>query len=235
MAHLFPQPCYATIRTMPAGRRPTPATRQTKLIFSGLHGSVPWNNVMWLYLTGSGEITVPELDDLASACATAYTDNLLQFFGTITSFDRCQIVLYSAGDAFEGTANGGGAGPRVEGNSSKFHSSQVATCISWAIAPHYRGGHPRSYLPAGMTGDRTAPNQWSATFADGVSSAATAFHADLEAISGVSSGITTVEHGVVSFVRDGAWRNPPVFYRIAAAHVDRRVDTQRRRLGQDVS
>jgi len=217
---------------MPTGTRPTPATRQTKLVFSGTYQDAVWNNVMWLFLTGSGEITIPELNDLAAACSAAYSDNFLVWLNENLSLDRTQVVLYSAGDAFEGLAAEGGTGGHSTGVANP---ANVAACLSWQIAPVYRGGHPRTYL-CGLSSDQ---QDGVTTFAGGLvsalSSAAEAFHSDIEAISGISDGIATVEHGIVSFVRSKAWRTPPVFYRIVGATVDARIDTQRRRLGPDIA
>lgn len=215
---------------MPSGSRPTPATRQCKLVYSGEYDSAPWANVMWLFLSGSGEITVSELNDLASACSEAYADNFLPHLSTNLELQETQVVLYASGEPIEGLAGSGGFGLISAGT---VLPASTAACISWQIAPHYRGGHPRTYLSglkSGMIQDNTTLyNVW----ADSIDSAANAFHADLEAISGISSGISSVQHGVVSFVRNGEWRTPPVFYRIAGASVDSRIDTQRRRLGRD--
>lgn len=185
---------------------------------------------MWLFLTGSGVITTTELNALAAACRAKYATRFLPLLRTEVELQNTQVVLYSAGDALEGhdgtiVTGGHSTGARLPAN--------VACCVSWPIAPVYRGGHARSYL-TGLTSDQVAAvNTFDATFLTTLRAAANSFHTDLEAITGISSSITTIEHGVVSFVRAGAWRTPPVFYRITGAAVDGRVDTQRRRLGPD--
>lgn len=215
---------------MPSGPRPDPPTRFCKLVYHGSYGSTTWNNVMWLYLTGSGEITVPNLNDLAAACSGAYIDNFGPYLSSALSLDDTQVVLYAGGgDVFEGHAVSGGSGSATGGDLP----ANVAMCITWQIAPHYRGGHPRTYLAGMVDGHQLDATTWQGASVSALSSAAAAFHTDLEAISGVGSGITDVEHGVASFVRDGAWRTPPVFYRIVTGFVDTRIDTQRRRLGPD--
>jgi hypothetical protein len=185
---------------------------------------------MWLYLTGSGDISVPELNDLASACSDAYASNILPYLSVNCFLDETQVVLYAGGsDVFEGIAAAGGNGAQT---GAELPAS-LAACISWQIAPHYRGGHPRTYL-CGLPSDvLSTPTTFTGSFLSNAESAAIAFHEDVEAITGISAGISTVEHGVASFVRDGAWRTPPVFYRIVSASVDSRFDTQRRRLGPD--
>lgn len=217
---------------MPTGTRPTPPTRFCKLVYNLTYADLPMNNVMWLYLTGSGVITIPQLNDLAGACSEAYADNFLPLLSDAVVLNSTSVVLYdSGGDALEGVAGVGGTGAF----SDNGLPAQVAMCISWQIAPHYRGGHPRTYLGGLTEGAVDSVNTWTGGMITAAASAAVAFHGDLEAITGISSGISTVEHGITSFVRAGAWRTPPVFYRIAGATVDARIDTQRRRLGRDVS
>jgi len=114
-------------------------------------------------------------------------------------------------------------------------SPGTAVLVNHSIARHYRGGHPRTYLCGVPDNSFDDTRSYTTSFKNAAESAAIAFHGDLEAISGISSGITSVEHGVVSFVNAGAWRTPPIFRRINTAHVDQRVDTQRRRLGPDIA
>jgi hypothetical protein len=66
-----------------------------------------------------------------------------------------------------------------------------------------------------------------------MTSAAIAFHQTVEQFPAHAPAIDFLEHGIVSFARGGAWRSPPVFYRITSGHCDNRIDTQRRRLGAD--
>jgi hypothetical protein len=58
----------------------------------------------------------------------------------------------------------------------------------------------------------------------------------LLAVNAISTANASDLHlGVVSFVLRGEWRDPPVFrdFTPAAAKVDARIDSQRRRLGPD--
>jgi hypothetical protein len=66
-----------------------------------------------------------------------------------------------------------------------------------------------------------------------LNSRANAFHAEVEGYGPIGGGIDTVEHGIISFQADNAWRTPPIFRRIISGRVDSRIDTQRRRLGRD--
>lgn len=215
---------------MPTGPRPAPPTRNCRLVFSGHYGGAPWVNVMWLFLTGSGEITVPDLNALATACRTKYVSRFLPELRTEVELQSTQVFLYSGGDVLEGIDSGIATGGTSTGVASP---ANVAVCVSWKIAPSYRGGHPRTYLAGIPTSSMASVITLNAGVLASLRSRAHDFHADLEAIGPIGSGITTVEHGVVSFVRAGEWRTPPVFYRITASDVDGRLDSQRRRLGPD--
>lgn len=186
---------------------------------------------MWLYLTGSGEITVSELNALAAAAYAPYKNRLMTALATTCELQKAQVFLYSAGDVLEGTHGEITAG----GTTSSYNvPASVSACISWQIAPSYRGGHPRTYLAGIPSSGIASVNSFTSTYLTGLDSRATDFHNELESITGISSGISTVEHGVMSFVRNNDWRTPPVFYRISGHTVDVRIDTQRRRLGRDL-
>lgn len=186
---------------------------------------------MWLYLTGSGEITAAELNALAAACYSPYKIRFMTALATTCELQKAEVFLYSAGDVLHGTHDEIAAG----GTTTSYNvPASVAACIGWQIAPSYRGGHPRSYLAGIPSSGIASVNSFTSTYLTGLDSRATDFHAGLEAITGISSGISSVEHGVISFVRDKAWRTPPVFYRISGHTIDVRIDTQRRRLGRDL-
>lgn len=216
---------------MPTGPRPDPPNRSCKLVFYGTFGSASWANVMWLYLTGSGEIVHDDLLDLAGGASTAYSDNFMPLLSSASTLKACQTVLYFDGDVFDAIVPVSVPGSAVL---TQNFPANVSLCISWKIASHYRGGHPRTYLCGHGTPQQASTTQWTTTYADAAVSAATGFHNDLEGLGPIGSGITTVEHGIISFQSAGSWRSPPIFRRINDAVVDQRMDTQRRRLGRDV-
>jgi len=215
---------------VPEGLRPDPPSRCCRLVFSGHYGGAPWANVMWLYLTGSGEITSADLDDLADGCYQQYRDYLLINQHEFSELQDTKVTLYSDGDAFNGNKSSSDTGSASRGDPLP---SNVALCISWRIAPSYRGGHPRTYISGIPEGGTASVNSFEATYLTSWIARAEQFHVNVESLGPIGDGIETVEHGIVSFVRDGEWRTPPVFYRINGWAVDGRIDTQRRRLGPD--
>jgi hypothetical protein len=111
-------------------------------------------------------------------------------------------------------------------------SPNVAATISWTIAAHYRGGHPRMYLPGAPVNAVTAAGSgtWTSTFRDALSAAGSAF---LTSFNEALVGSITEQIGTISFFRNKVARVPPVFYPYEEASVYSRLDSQRRRLGKE--
>lgn len=111
-------------------------------------------------------------------------------------------------------------------------SPQVCVVLSWQIAAHYRGGHPRTYLP-GI--DSTAID------VSGGKNITSTFRVDYEAagdtlmstINGGSGTGSPYSMGTISFFSGGVPRGTPLFRLYSAAVVGTRICTQRRRLGKE--
>lgn len=217
---------------MPEGARPDPPNRSVKLTFTGYVGPQTWSNVMWLFLTGSGEIDHSTLIELANDCYGVYSEEFCPVMSNGGGLDRAQVVLWFDGEEFSAFSTAVSVPGSIGGTCLP---ANVAMCISWPLAQHYRGGHPRTYLAAMPTSYLANTSHWLGDAHSEVQDAARAFHTSIEGL-GPYDGIATVQHGIVSFVLDKEWRDPPVFRRIQEdATVDGRIDTQRRRLGRDIS
>lgn len=217
---------------MPSGPRPTPPNRCIRAAFEGTYGGTHWTNVMWFYATGAGLISHANLVTFADAVFGAYVDNILKSFSTASALNLVQVVLYENDEPLEANSLHAVASGTVGGAAAP---ANVAACISWPISAHYRGGHPRTYM--GGVPDSACANgsQFDGTWRTGLIARANAFHTACEGLPAMG-GIATVEHGIVSFVKNKVWRDPPVFRRITTgAYVDTRIDTMRRRLGRDVA
>lgn len=96
------------------------------------------------------------------------------------------------------------------GNVGEHAGSQAGTTTSTGVLPgstcllvnyltnrRYRGGHPRAYLPFGMSSDLLSRQQWGSTF---LSTATSQFGAFLGTLgTTTSSGITWTQHSNVSY------------------------------------
>lgn len=186
---------------------------------------------MWGYATGSGEITLGTLHDLANGLFGCYAEAFSPLLNLDSTLNQVQVVLWNTPDELVAYSDDVAV---LGGVSGLGYPANVACGITWPIAAHYKGGHPRNYLCGIPVAAGGTTKFFDNDFVSSVAEAAQAFHTAWESLTGYS-GIATLEHGVVSFVDGGAWRAPPIFRRIMdGASVDKRIDTQRRRLGRDV-
>jgi hypothetical protein len=112
-------------------------------------------------------------------------------------------------------------------------SVNTALCVSWQVAAHYRGGHPRTYFCGLKQNDTVDVQSWTPSTISAWQSAANAFHATVNTFN--YGAIQGVRLGTVSFVLRNQWRSPTVFrdFVNGGAVVDSRIDSMRRRLGPD--
>jgi hypothetical protein len=143
---------------------------------------------------------------------------------------NCSIQLYGSGETiFRGSATFALSGSHTGSGSP----ANAAACITWLITIGYRGGHPRSYVPGIAAVDTLTVATFTGTFASSLAAGAATFRTSTNGYS--TSPFSSVTLGTLSFVRNKLWRTPPVFVPYSGAIVDARIDTQRRRLGPDVS
>lgn len=186
---------------------------------------------MWARLLGSGVIAQSSLVSLANQFFIHYRDQLLPDLNVASKLLTCRVNVWQANEmtqaqSTQATAAGGKIQPELP--------ASVAACITWPLAVHYRGGHPRTYLCGFSDVDMETTTTWLPAFVTDLSAKAGSFHTLMETATSLPE-VTFVEHGVLSFQRQKQWRDVPVFYRIAnGARVDPRIDTQRRRLGRDL-
>jgi len=197
-----------------------------RIAFSGIIGAGSWSNVMWLRVGLTGSVTEAAVVNLANDLFDAYVDHLLVHIPGGTELDLCKVNLRTSGGFIEAfstreAAGGGGSGSNAP--------AQVAPVIDWHISSHYRGGHPRSYLP-GIAVDAVAQlDQVESALRATLASGALAY---LEAVNGdTTAPFTTREVGTVRFFSAGTALAPPLFFPYTGAHCRQRLGTQRRRIG----
>lgn len=211
--------------------RPPPPAHTCRVAYEGHVESSPWVNVMNIR---NGVLITPNptaLLNLATAMYTFYKDTLLENLSHLTVLDRC-VVRYQTpnGDVLGAEFNGTDTGDFAD----VPYPANVSAAISWTIQQHYRGGHPRNYLagiPSSQFADNTTLQE---SWRVAAQSSANQFHRSVNQYVELGQ-IEDVFLGVVSFVFKKDWRNPPVFrdFTLDQAHVDSRIDSQRRRLGAD--
>lgn len=118
------------------------------------------------------------------------------------------------------------------GTTNQVQAPQVAVVISWQIAAHYRGGHPRTYLPGidSSTLDTAGGKNISTAKRTAYELAGDALMNAINTASGTGSPYFM---GTISYFTGGAPRTTPLFRTYLAAVVGTRICTQRRRLGKE--
>lgn len=121
--------------------------------------------------------------------------------------------------------------------------ANTAVCISWHINRRYRGGHGRIYVPAGNIADVTTGATLAGAFQTAANSAAAAFYTQLEGLSLNAVAMNLVVLSYYERAPDPAnpgefisvLRTVPQAFPVVSAKVRTRFDTQRRRLGKELS
>lgn len=216
---------------MPPPPRPSPPAHSVHAMVHGTADGVNWANVFWVRNGGLALPSSSVLNQFAKAVADAWSARFRANINGHVELKGCEVLYY-------GNTGIDGAGSDVRSQLGTLTADPLptncATCISWKVQQHYRGGHPRTYLPPPDITKLASSNKYSAAFATAIAGAANAFLQDVNGFSQLD--FTDVHLGTVSFVRNKEWRTPPVFrdYTPTAASCDTRIDSQRRRLGPDI-
>lgn len=200
------------------------------MAFTGIYGTLPWANIVWLNTTAVGEPSPANLNSLAQFIGSAWGSNLVTHMHTSVSITQCEVSWYrGSGDLLKGFASLALSGAAT----GQQFPAQVAASIGWLMNASYKGGHPRNYLPGVSATMVTTNNTLSPTFVSSLTAGGNTFRTNVNSYTNPS--FSSVQLGCMSFIRNKAWRTPPVFIPFIGAHTDARVDTQRRRLGRDIS
>jgi hypothetical protein len=202
-----------------------PVNGVARVSVNGQANGVPIVNVFHVKCAAT-IITQTGINAIATRVATGFTNEMQQLASVAYQAGFTKAVDLSSIDGKEGTAAMSGTG---NGDQGKVPNSACCV-ISWKIARHYRGGHPRTYIgPMAQTGILN-PTTLDPTLVANMGTAAQDF---LQYINtGVADGNPMVLVAVHRFLNQ-AQLNPPQVSVITGATVDNRIDTQRRRLGPD--
>lgn len=157
--------------------------------------------------------------DFQSAMATEmhplFGDNAWIGLATVLDLNSDTGAEGTSGTATQGTRDGSAVG------------AQVALVVNHQIARRYRGGKPRTYLPACVASDYSTTGTW----ASGILSAMNdAFASVIGSCLAATSGSTTItQYGSVSYYLNKVLRGTPEWDPITASLARTRVGTQRRR------
>lgn len=205
-----------------------PAPQTIKLQHIGQYFGRTWNNNIYVRYTGSPATAI----DLNNMCATAGTN----WAAAIAPVCIANVVLQevTATDLTSNTSAIGSASNLNHAGTLAGPALPVQACaaFSWHVDMRWRGGHGRSYVPAGNVPSVFQGNEWLNTFLTTLRAAALQWHNTFDTLT--VNGVATT-HVIVRYKHDkGQLFIPALPVIVTATGVDARVDTQRRRLGKAI-
>lgn len=211
-----------------------PVAGVARVVYSGSLGATNWANILHIQkfsvnppILGTDAFTQDQIDDLADVMQALWVSRFRALVST-----GCTLTSTTATDLSSDTGVVGADLTNSAGLISGSIPANCSCCVSWRAAEHYRGGHPRTYLPPPSSSQTVSSNLWTTAYQSQVETAMNAFLADLEADTTVTAnGLALVS---LHRTRNYATLLPPITRVITSALVDQRIDSQRRRLGPDL-
>jgi hypothetical protein len=199
-----------------------------RVVQQGSYGGVNCANVFHVTSNGSLVYSLNDVQAAANGVRAAYVAQFQSFMSTQATIGNCVAQDLSSDVGAFAVATGATAGT----DAATPGPANIALCLSWKTARHFRGGHARTYLFGLTTNGPLNPNTFNTTI---VSNASTKGLAFLNAVNAINypdaAGHAVI--GMLSRVQNKVVLATPVLYPWTSVTVDNRIDTQRRRLGRD--
>jgi len=197
--------------------------------------AIPWAVVLYFRYTG-GPPAPADVAALAADIITAWTAWVPPLQNTSIVMRDVVVTDLSSTSGAEAKVPATVAGTRA----GVQQPANVAVLVSYPVVTRYKGGHPRTYLLAGVAGDTLNASQWTAAF---VTNVTTDWRSFLTAVIGSTSGTTTIAAlSAVRYYGKFLPNSGPPRYRLTTpvasdlvvnqATVDVEMASQRRRIGR---
>lgn len=198
-----------------------------RLQFIGTNQTTPWLvQLFWHY--NAPTLITGDINSLCALAATAWQSALAAVHNPAVVLTRVAGIDLRARDAAQGGVDVSYPGTHA----GVVYPTNVAAVLSWKVNYRWRGGHFRSYLPAGSAGDVTGGRIWSTTFLTALNTGADAWR---NALNGMTVGGTGGHLTGIRYFNEKQLLEVPLDLVIVDSTVHGRVDTQRRRLGREVA
>jgi hypothetical protein len=136
----------------------------------------------------------PSAGALSTFANDAVASGLTQFQALCN--DQVGMISATARDLSSAMGNEATAGtPWVGTRGTALTPPSASMVIAHSISRHYRGGHPRSYLPLGVAGDITVAGRWATGLTAAADTAWGAWVASLVGVSGVTNLVNVSYYG----------------------------------------
>jgi len=212
-----------------------PVQNVLRVRLAGSKAGASWNVLHhWKYV---GPLpTGTTLNSLCNSWANAWNTHMAPVHFPDVTLLTVECWDLTAPDAGYGSQPGlSFAGTLIGGTSLP---ANIAAVVSWKVSYRWRGGHPRTYWPAGSTNSVANARSWTVPAMQAFETANSGYLGAVNAISvgGISGHAVCVRRWNTPVRGEPPVEyDPPLVLDITSLDVDSRIDTQRRRLGPDVA
>lgn len=206
-----------------------PIANVCKYKISGTWQGTPWAMISALKYGGDPP-TGAQLTTLAGQIHSSWLTAWQTFYSN--SYVQNAVQIW---DLSSNTGSSGTDGQGFSGTASATTMPVTSACvvISWHVNVRYRGGHFRTYMPLAAQSQAVGGNTISGATATAYQNAAQQFQTLFNALQ--LNGQNIVMGGVHYLPPRTVPKTSGQFYQFQPAVVRHRIDTQRRRLGKEVS
>lgn len=189
-------------------------------------------NVFHISYTGS----IPDattMGAILTQIATLTTTNIKPLVNQAVSLTTIEATDISSPTGILSTVAGFGTGTVMSGAPL---ADNTAACVSFLTNLHYRGGHPRMYLPGQQTVNTTNTSSWTPGWVTTVQNGMIAWRSAINSMTGTNAPF---QLQWVSYYTHDANHNPiyhpggPQPYPVLNFRLHTRIDSQRKRLGKE--
>ena len=199
-----------------------------KIIISGNTNNQPWVNTLH-YGGMSGIPTTADLDALAASVSSAWATNIAPILPNNVTKTGVQAIDIARRDGATGYSTAQDSGVLT---SSAVLPVNVAVCVSEHVQYRWRGGHPRFYLPPPAYSSIQNGNQLTEVALGNANTAVNGFFTQLNTVTVASA---SPKISCVRFYNENALLAVPMVLPVTRFTVKQRLDSQRRRLGKEIT
>lgn len=176
------------------------------------------------FIYSGGPPTAADCAALAATFQAAFITRTINQFPGTTSIGQGTVLDIASHTGAQGSGGSVTAGTRA---GAEFPAN-VAVVINHTIARRYRGGKPRTYVPAQVATDNASAGLWNA----GIVTNWTTQWANwiTDCLAATHGGVSITQYVNVSYFLNGALRSTPQVDQITSSACRTRIGSQRRRL-----
>jgi hypothetical protein len=181
---------------------------------------------MWLNVTGTP--TGDDLVALATALFEAWDAGPLVYQSGLCHLVECRVQYWN-GSSYDAASY---FNDEAGSQETTLSPASAAAVLSWQISSSYRGGKPRNYVPFIALAQIATERVFSDAFVGAMTVAQAGLLTAISAIT--TTNISAVVPGTVHFFRAGVALAPPTFDPYLSGDCQKRICSQRRRLGREI-